>query len=454
MRIAIIGTGIAGLSAAWLLSKQYEVTVYEADSRIGGHSNTVDIETESGRIPVDTGFIVFNDRTYPNLNALFDALGVPIKSSSMSFSVSVGGGALEYAGDRIASLFAQRRNLFRPSHYRMIADILRFYRSSVAMVANDRIPDGTLGRLLADGGYGRSFVYDHILPMGSAIWSADIREMLNFPAATFLRFFDNHGLLTVNDQPQWLTVDGGSRVYVERLSRSFRSQIRTGTPVRGVRRTDAGVIVNTDAHDPEIYDHVIFATHADTSLALLEDADPIETGVLGRFPFQPNTAVLHTDPALMPRRRRAWASWNYMSPAKVSAGSPVSVTYWMNRLQSLDCAENIFVSVNPTTAPARERVLGSFSYDHPVFNTDAIAAQARISDIQGRRRIWVCGAWTGYGFHEDGLSSALAVADALGVPSPWAVREVSTAGGNCRPRMPAVQQMTGAADGLGLAAAE
>jgi len=454
MRIAIIGTGIAGLSAAWLLNQRHDITVYEADDRIGGHSNTVDAPIGDRSIPVDTGFIVFNDRTYPNLNALFAALEVPFKPSSMSFSVSVGGGALEYAGDRIASLFAQRRNLFRPAHYRMIADILRFYRESVAMVAADRIPDHTLGRLLADGGYGRAFIYDHILPMGSAIWSADIREMLDFPASTFLRFFSNHGLLTVNDQPQWLTVEGGSRVYVERLSAPFRSRIRTGTPVRAVSRSEDGVIVATDGHEPEHFDQVVFATHADTTLALLADADPEEEAVLGQFPFQPNTAILHTDPALMPRRRRAWASWNYMSPASVSAGSPVSVTYWMNRLQSLPCAEDVFVSVNPTRAPDPARVLGTFAYDHPVFNAGAIAAQTQIGDIQGRRGIWVCGAWTGYGFHEDGLSSALEVAQALGVPRPWQVRESSTAADNCRPARPAPATMAEAADGYGLAAAE
>jgi predicted NAD/FAD-binding protein len=454
MRIAIIGTGIAGLSAAWLLNQRHDITVYEADDRIGGHSNTVDARIGDRSIPVDTGFIVFNDRTYPNLNALFAALEVPFKPSSMSFSVSVGGGALEYAGDRIASLFAQRRNLFRPAHYRMIADILRFYRESVAMVAADRIPDHTLGRLLADGGYGRAFIYDHILPMGSAIWSADIREMLDFPASTFLRFFANHGLLTVNDQPQWLTVEGGSRVYVERLSAPFRSRIRTGTPVRAVRRGEAGVVVETDGQAPEIYDEVVFATHADTTRALLADADAQEEAVLGQFPFQPNTAILHTDPALMPRRRRAWASWNYMSPARVSDGTPVSVTYWMNRLQSLPCTENVFVSVNPTAAPDPARVLGTFAYDHPVFNAGAIAAQAQIGTIQGRRRIWVCGAWTGYGFHEDGLSSALEVAHALGVPRPWNVRESSTAAANCRPAIPAAANLAEAADGYGLAAAE
>jgi predicted NAD/FAD-binding protein len=454
MRIAIIGTGIAGLSSAWLLNKHHDITVYEADNRIGGHSNTVGAKIGGDIVPVDTGFIVFNDRTYPNLNALFSELDVPAKPSSMSFSVSVGNGRLEYAGDRLSSLFAQRRNLFRPAHYRMITDILRFYRESVAMVAGDRIPDCTLGRLLSDGGYGRAFIYDHILPMGSAIWSADIREMLDFPATTFLRFFANHGLLTVNDQPQWLTVDGGSRVYVERLSRSFRSCIRTGTPVRAVTRSDDGVIISTDGHEPESFDQVVFATHADTTLALLADADPEEEAVLGQFPFQPNTAILHTDPALMPRRRRAWASWNYMSPSTVSAGSPVSVTYWMNRLQTLPCAENVFVSVNPTTAPDPARVLGTFAYDHPVFNAGAIAAQAQIGDIQGRRRIWVCGAWTGYGFHEDGLSSALEVAHALGVPRPWNVREASTAAANCRPSIPMPATITEAADGYGLAAAE
>lgn len=454
MRIAIIGTGIAGLSSAWLLHKHHDITVYEADNRIGGHSNTVNVQIEDETIPVDTGFIVFNDRTYPNLNALFAELDIPAKPSSMSFSVSVGDGGLEYAGDRISSLFAQRRNLFRPAHYRMIADILRFYRESVAMVAEDRIPDCSLGRLLRDGGYGRAFIYDHILPMGSAIWSADIREMLDFPATTFLRFFANHGLLTVNDQPQWLTVDGGSRVYVERLSAPFRSRIRTGTPVRAVRRSEGGVIVQTDGEEAENYDQVIFATHADTTLALLADADPEEEAVLGQFPFQPNTAILHTDPALMPRRRRAWASWNYMSPSAVSAGSPVSVTYWMNRLQTLPCTENVFVSVNPTTVPDPERVLGTFAYDHPVFNAGAIAAQAQIGNIQGRRRIWVCGAWAGYGFHEDGLSSALAVAHALGVPRPWQVNEASTAAANCRPALPAPASTAEAADGYGLAAAE
>lgn len=434
MRIAIIGTGIAGLGAAWALNRRHDITVFEADQRIGGHANTVDIETPDGRVAVDTGFIVFNDRTYPNLNTLFDRLDVPIKPSNMSFSVSIRDGGLEYAGDRLSSLFAQRRNLLRPGHYRMINDILRFYRTSVAMVANDRIPEGTLGRLLADGGYCRAFVYDHILPMGAAIWSADIRTMLDFPAATFLRFFSNHGLLTVNDQPPWLTIDGGSRAYTERLANSFRNRIRTATPVRAVTRVDGGAIVETDADAPERFDQVVFATHGDTTLSLLRDADAEETDVLGRFAFQPNTAILHADPALMPKRRRAWASWNYIAPDGVTAGSRVAVTYWMNRLQSLPCDQDIFVSVNPVTAPAPHRTFGTFTYDHPVFDAGAIAAQSRISSIQGRRNTWICGAWTGYGFHEDGLSSALAVADALGSPAPWRVDEVSTAAANCRPQ--------------------
>lgn len=438
MRIAVIGAGITGMGAAWLLDQAgNDVVLWEKEGRLGGHSNTVDApHPNGGTVPVDTGFIVFNDLTYPNLIRLFERLEVPVEPSNMSFAVSADGGRLEYSGNSIGGLFAQRRNLLKPAHWGMIRDILRFYREAPSVLggASDG-HGGTLADFLAENRYGHAFVYDHLLPMGAAIWSATLQEMMRFPASSFVRFFVNHGLLEVRNRPQWRTVTGGSREYVRRLTAGLVAQgkLRHGAPVVAVERgADAVTVRDADGH-AERFDQVVLACHADQALALLGDADPEERSVLGAFRFQPNRAVLHSDPALMPRRRRAWASWNYLADGARGQDARVSVSYWMNSLQNLDPAAPLFVSLNPLREPDPALTHAAFDYDHPQFDSAAVAAQGRIADIQGRRGTWFCGAWLGYGFHEDGLSAGLAVAEAMGARRPWTVEDMSPAGANARP---------------------
>lgn len=434
MKIAVIGTGITGMSAAWLLSQAHDVTVFEREDRIGGHSNTVDAPLDGGVTPVDTGFIVYNEATYPNLTALFDHIGVPTEASDMSFGVSIDDGRLEYGGGNLAALFAQKRNLFIPSYHGMIRDILRFYREAPALLREDADETITLGDYLAANGYGHRFIHDHLLPMGAAIWSASVADIMAFPAISFVRFFQNHGLLKVSDRPQWRTVSGGSRTYVERLTAGFRDRIRLARPVTAIRRTIGGAIVQDAFGNAESFDHVILATHADQALALLEDPSDAESQVLGAFRYLANRAVLHRDPSLMPRRRGAWASWNYLSNGRQGIDARVCVTYWMNLLQNLDPRHPLFVTLNPITEPRADLHVREFVYDHPQFDTAAIAAQHRIGEIQGGRHTWFCGSYCGYGFHEDGLSSGLAVAEALGVQRPWTVTDASPAGRNATPR--------------------
>lgn len=416
MRIAVIGSGIAGLGAAWLLRRAHDVTVFEAADHAGGHTNTVSVEGQ----PVDTGFIVFNQRNYPRLQALFRELGVATRPSDMSFSVSVGEGALEWAGGNGRQLFAQRRNLLSGAHWRMIADIVRFNRQAKALLATGEPPQGSLGEFLGANGYGPAFCGRYLLPMAAAIWSAPTRAMLAFPAAGLLRFLDNHGLLDLRDRPRWRTVVGGSRRYVERLLDDLGpDRVRLNSPVRHLLRSDQGVQVTTGAARLESFDHAVVATHADAALGLLADADPAERRLLGAFRFQPNRAVLHTDPALMPRRRGVWSSWNYLADRIEPDSQHVSVTYWMNRLQGLAGPEQYFVTLNPLHEPDPARVVREIAYDHPLLDRAAAAAQEGLGEIQGRRRTWFCGAWCGYGFHEDGLAAAERVARGLGVAPPW-----------------------------------
>ncbi len=431
MRIGVIGTGITGMAAAWLLHRDHEITVFEQNGYVGGHSNTVDAPGADGApIAVDTGFIVYNEVTYPNLVRLFDHLSVPNQPSDMSFAVSIDGGRLEYSGSNLAALFAQRRNLLRPAHYAMLRDILRFYREAPKLLESGE-SDLTLGDYLSAGGYGHGFVYDHLLPMGAAIWSASMQEIMAFPARSFVRFFHNHGLMKVADRPQWRTVSGGSRQYVKRLTAGFADRIHPGRAAVSVRRDPAGVTVIDATGERQRFDQVIIAAHADQALGMLDDAAPDERHVLGAFRYTKNRAVLHSDPALMPRRKRAWAAWNYLSS---SAGdNDVSVTYWMNALQGIDPAHPLFVSLNPLAEPAADRTYRSFVYDHPVFDGAAVAMQPEIGGIQGIRRTWFCGAYCGYGFHEDGLSAGLAVAEALGAQRPWRCEDASPAGRNVRP---------------------
>jgi predicted NAD/FAD-binding protein len=419
LRIAVVGTGAAGLGAAWALAHRHDVTVYEAAARIGGHCNTVEVVCPERTLAVDTGFIVYNERNYPNLTALFRHLDVPTEASDMSFSVQHRADGIEWSGDSLATVFGQPANLLRPRFVGMVRQILRFNRQATADVRDDRVGAATLGDYLAAGGYGAAFRRWYLLPMGAAIWSATLDEMLAFPARTFLRFFHNHGLLTVDDRPQWRTVTGGSRSYVDKVAAGFRDRILTATPVLAVRRGAGGVEVLDGGGGRRRFDHVVLAAHADQSLAILGDACASERRVLGAFRYRRNRAVLHTDAAAMPRRRRLWASWNYRTEAGDGDKAPVTLTYWMNRLQNIDPRWPVFVALNPAGEPRPGSLVGEFAYDHPLFDSAAIAAQAQLDALQGAGGVWFCGSYCGYGFHEDAFTAGLRVAEALGAGPPW-----------------------------------
>lgn len=416
-RIAVIGAGIAGLSAAWLLRDHADVTLFEAEPRAGGHADTQLVELGGATVAVDTGFIVYNAQNYPNLTGLFGQLGVATTATDMSFGVSIGGGRLEYAGGELSQMFAQRRNAIRPRFWGMVRDIMRFYREAPALLHADG--EESLGDWLARRQYGRAFIEDHILPMGAAIWSASVDGMRAFPARHFARFFQNHGLLRLTDRPAWRTVTGGSRHYVARILQDLAA-VRLGCAVRSVRRDPAGALLLLPDGRAERFDQVVLACHADQALALIEAPTPGETAVLGAIRCQTNHAVLHTDVALMPRRRGVWSAWNYLADGADDHARKVSVTYWMNRLQSLTTPEPLLVSLNPIRPPDPRRVLLERSYRHPQFDAAAMVAQAALPSIQGRDRLWFAGAWTAWGFHEDGIAAAVRVAAGLGVAPPWA----------------------------------
>ena len=422
MKVAIIGSGIAGLGCAHALLAErphgMQVSLYEAALRPGGHTNTVDITVEGTRFPVDTGFLVFNERTYPNLIRLLGELNVPVAASDMSFAVSLpvhgalGTRRLEWAGTDLNGVFAQRRNLASPKFLHMLADLLRFNRQAtrIATGAEDT-GDIALGEFLDRHRYGQPFRRLYLLPMAAAIWSCPMATMLAYPVQTFVRFCHNHGLLQVNDRPRWFTVRGGARQYVERIVGQV-GDVRLGDPVQRVtRNARSGKVLVESSRGRDSFDHVVLAAHSDQSLRLLADATPAERSVLAEVGYQPNRAILHTDARLMPSERRVWSSWNYLSDGGEEPS--VSVTYWLNRLQPLPVATPVFVSLNPITEPDPDTVLAEFDYSHPVFDARAIAAQQRLPEVQGADRVWFAGAWTGYGFHEDGLKSGLAVADAL-----------------------------------------
>lgn len=416
--IAVVGAGISGLASAYFLSRGYRVTLYESEASLGGHSNTVDVSLDGQTHPVDTGFLVFNDKTYPNLIRLFSDLGVASHASDMSFSVSVDNGRLEWAGTSLNTLFAQRRRILLPSFHRMVLDILRFNRQAPHNLTYALEHGISLATLLNQGGYGENFKQNYLLPMAAAIWSSSPADILNFPAATFLQFCINHGLLQVNDRPQWRTVQNGSRQYVQRISRSIGA-IRTGTPVRSITRGDGQVQVATD-NGTTSYKAVVLATHAPVSRHLLSDLSPLEDSLLAGVRYQPNCAVLHTDTALLPRCRRVWSAWNYLRNSTGDAAQPACVSYLINKLQPLPFSTSVIVTLNPDRPIRPGSEIARFDYEHPVLDAPAVAAQQRIDQIQGHGNTWFAGAWTGYGFHEDGLKSALRVVRNFNLLPEWA----------------------------------
>lgn len=425
-RVAVVGAGISGLACAWLLSERHDVEVFEAEPRVGGHSHTVDAPCGVGQVPVDTGFIVYNEPAYPNLTALFRHLDVPTQATDMSFGVSLDHGALEYAGTDLNGLFAQRANLVRPRFWRMLAELMRFYREAPGDAAV--CGDMPLEAYLDARGYSRAFRDDHLYPMGAAIWSATAAHIGEYPVGAFVRFCRNHGLLQVSGRPVWRTVDGGSREYVRRLTRSFADRIHRDEPVTALAREPGGVRLRTRRGAwTAPFDQVVLATHADQALNLLVLPSETERRLLGAFGYTRNHAVLHSDPRLMPQRRAVWSSWNYIADRQGDAMP--TVTYWMNRLQPhlpQDRGRPLFVSLNPRSTPRPEHLIRTEVYEHPRFDSAAIAAQRELWALQGQQRTWFCGAYFGSGFHEDGLQAGLAVAEALGgVRRPWRVADES-----------------------------
>ncbi|WP_283780757.1 FAD-dependent oxidoreductase [Cupriavidus sp. U2] len=417
LRIAVVGAGISGLASAWMLARDHAVTLFEAGNYLGGHSNTVDVSLDGHLCPVDTGFLVFNERTYPNLVGMFEALGVRSHASDMSFAVSLDEGRLEWAGTNLSTVFAQRRNAFSPTFLGMLRDIARFNSAAQRHLAFAERSGCSVGDLLTAGRYGQPFRHHYLLPMASAIWSCATTDVLRFPAATFLRFCLNHALLQVRNRPQWRTVAGGAREYVRRIA-AHLDDIRLGVAVRAVRRDETGVTVMTDEGSAR-FDAIVLASHAPDTLRMLADATPEERAVLGSVRYAPNVAILHTDATLLPRRSRVWSAWNYLGRRHDDAERAVCVSYLLNQLQPLPFRSPVVVTLNAYRDPAPGTELRRFHYEHPLFDLAAIAAQRQLPALQGKRRTWYAGAWTGYGFHEDGLKSALRVARDFGALPTW-----------------------------------
>jgi len=413
MRVAVIGSGISGLAAAYYLSRKYEVTLFEKDSRLGGHTHTVMVDSANGALPVDTGFIVHNDRTYPNLIRLFAELGVETQASDMSFAVSCARTGYEYSSRGARGFFAQPANLISVRQWRLFNEILRFNRTAPHLLDQPGAEHTTIGDFLAEGRYADVFMERYLYPMASAVWSMSSDTIRAFPALTLIRFFDNHGMLGINTHPKWKAVRGGSHSYLAPITRPFRERIRAGVEIAGVAREADSVSVKLPGRDAERFDHVVFACHGDQVLPMLEDATDREREVLGTFRTSRNVACLHTDSRLLPRRPRARASWNYN--LGIGGGDRVAVTYHMNRLQSLAAGEEYCVTLNGEEEIDSCRVIRRMVYEHPLYTRQAIAAQQRWSEISGCNRTHFCGAYWFYGFHEDGLNSAMRVAQALAV---------------------------------------
>ena len=412
------------MAAAWLISQRHAVTVYEREARIGGHTHTVDVATARGVIPVDIGFIVYNEQNYPNLAALLAHLGVKTKPSNLGFSVSLDGGDLEYAGS-FSGLIAQPANFLRRDYRAMLRDTLRFYREAHDLLdaASFR---GTLGEYLDTNGYTEAFARIHLLPMGAAIWSSSLADMRAYPATSFAQFFANHGLLKLFGRPQWRTVEGGSREYVKKLTAGYAKDIRLNSAARVVARSATGVTIRDGNGTLETFDGVVIAAHADDALAMLGDPSVEERTLLQSFGYRPNRVVLHSDRLLMPRRRMAWASWNYMAHSQKDGTEDLCVTYWMNKLQGIDKNTPLFVTLNPASMPREDLIHGVYCCRHPLFDLQTISAQQRLWHLQGERRTWFCGSYFGAGFHEDALQAGLAAAeDATEMRRPWKVARES-----------------------------
>jgi predicted NAD/FAD-binding protein len=417
-RIAVIGGGISGLAAAWLLEQRYAVRLFEREAVLGGHAHTVTIPDPQGAVAIDTGFVVYNELNYPLLTQLFSTLDVPTQPTEMSFAYSLQPRGIEYAGSDLNTLFAQRSNLLRPRFLRMVADVLRFNRLGKRLLEENRLGDETLGAFLDEHRFGPGFIEDYLLPMAAAIWSCPTATMRQFPARSFLEFFRNHGLLNIEDRPQWRTVVGGSQAYVQRLAAQLQPDAIRHDAVLRVSRTENGWRTETD-RGSETFDAVVFACHADEALAMLEDPTSDQASVLAACCFQDNRALLHTDTRLLPASRRVWSSWNYLTRRQGVDDQRVSVSYYMNRLHALDRRTDYIISLNPWTEPHPTTLLGEYHWRHPILDTDAAAAQARLASVQGQNGVYIAGAWTGYGFHEDGMRSAVAVGRMLGVVPPW-----------------------------------
>jgi predicted NAD/FAD-binding protein len=405
--IAVIGSGISGNAAAWALHSfsDHDVTLYEKRLRPGGHSATVDITHGDRQIAVDTGFIVYNGRNYPDLTALFAHLGVETEWSDMSLGISVGDGALEWSGDNLNAVFAQRKNLFSPRFLMMLRSIFRFNKSALAHLHSGALTGLTLGDYLRAQRYTAGFIEDYLVPMGAAIWSTPDADIMNFPAESFVRFFANHRLLELRP-PEWRTVTGGSRTYVKKMVQPLGERLLVGRQVTEVRRRGEKVLVTDSSGETRSYDYAVLAAHSDQSLEMLKDASDAEASILADVKYRPNDVYLHCDETLMPRRKAVWAAWNYMSSVRLGGTrTGVSVSYWMNKLQNIDKAYPVFIALNPPKPPQTDKVFLHTVYDHPQFDAKALAAQIRLPDVQGTGRIWFAGAWTGYGFHEDGLRS-------------------------------------------------
>jgi len=417
-KVAVVGSGISGLASAWFLSQQHDVTLFEKNTKLGGHTNTISAEINGETTAVDTGFIVYNEPNYPNLKAMLAHLDVDIHPTDMSFAVSIDQGKLEYAGNNLNTLFAQRRNLFSPKHWRMILDILRFNKLGKADLEKGLSPELSLGDYLTANNFSETLQRDYLLPMAAAIWSCPTETMLQFPANSFLQFFANHGLLSVNERPQWQTIINGSQTYIDKIIAKGTFRVHHSGISDVILPATASQTTQLMSADGQLhqFDQVVFACHGDESYALLK---PFGFELLANFKYQFNQAWLHTDTNQMPTRKSAWASWNYLSGQTVAAERAVAVSYWMNQLQPLNIATDVFVTLNPIHQPAADKVIQTIDYMHPVFDPGAMQAQAELPQLQGHRNCWFAGAYTGYGFHEDGLASAVNIARKWQIALPW-----------------------------------